>query len=139
MPRPKGAGKTDPRFGRISSRLIDDIAREYDSGQKQRLFNRIRRLQRLAFKKAIADGGLESYGPDGPIGPPPCVVAGQVANQLAMSEEAISRIRAKDQETDAKATALAKLLYGDEVEEHKPMKFVVEITDPTRPKSEDIE
>lgn len=140
MPRPKGAGKADPRLGRISSRIIDDIAREYDNGQKERLFRRIRRLQRRAVKLAFEENGLEGMGPDGPMGPPPCSVAASVAKQLAESEEIISRIRARDQETEAKAAALFALLNGeDEAPKNEPMKFVIEISEPTRPKTEETE
>lgn len=135
MPRPKGAGKADPRLGRISSRIIDEIAREYDAGQKERLFRRIRRLQAKAYKLALTDGGLESFGPEGPMGPPPCAVAAQVANQLAASEEIISRIRARDQETEAKAAALFTLLNGgvDEADDRRPTEIVIKYATSAKP------
>jgi hypothetical protein len=72
------------------------------------------------------------------MGPPPCAVAAQVANQLAASEEIISRIRARDQETEAKAVALFALLHGEDEVDRGPMKFVVEISNPERPKPEEI-
>jgi hypothetical protein len=117
MPRPKGAGKADPRLGRISSRIIDDIAREYDNGQKDRLFRRIRNMQKRAYKLAMAEGGCVSFGPDGEELAPAPLVLSQVMNQIALSEEIISKIRGKDQETEAKVTALYAALHGEDSED----------------------
>ncbi len=137
MPRPKGAGK-DPRFGRLSSRILDQINREYDSGQKDRLIRRIQRLQTRAYRLAMADGGLESFGPNGPMGPPPCLVAAQVAAQLAMAEKVITEIRREEQEIEGAVIALFHGLEdreagGDETK-NEPMRFVVEVSNPERPK-----
>ncbi|MGK3981327.1 hypothetical protein WMF38_57550 [Sorangium sp. So ce118] len=138
MPRPKGAGKTDPRFGRLSSRILDQILHEYDSGQKDRLVRRIQRLQTRAYKLAMKDGGLESFGPNGPMGPPPCLVAAQVAAQIAMAEKVITEIRREEQKIEGAVIALVHSLEdreagGDEAK-NEPMRFVVEVSAPERPK-----
>jgi hypothetical protein len=138
MPRPKGAGKTDPRFGRLSSRILDQINREYDSGQKDRLIRRIQRLQGRAYKLAMADGGLESFGPNGPMGPPPCLVAAQVAAQIALAEKVITEIRREEQKIEGAVIALFHGLEdreaGADGSKNEPMKFVVEVSSPERPK-----
>jgi hypothetical protein len=129
MPRPKGAGKTDPRFGRLSSRILDQINHEYDSGQKDRLVRRIKNLQTRAYKLAMADGGLESFGPNGPMGPPPCLVAAQVATQIAMAEKVITEIRREEQKMDAAAMALFQAIEdreaGGDEEKRGPTQIVV--------------
>jgi hypothetical protein len=138
MPRPKGAGKTDPRFGRLSSRILDQILHEYDSGQKERLIRRIRRLQRKAVQMAEKDGGCESFGPNGPMGPPPALVMAQVAAQIAQAEKVITEIRREEQKIEGAVIALIHGLEdreaaGDETK-NEPMRFVVEVSSPERPK-----
>lgn len=135
MPPPKAAGR-DPRLGKVSSRILNDIINEYDSGQKERLFRRIRRLQARAYKMAMDEGGCETYGPDGPMPPPPCAIAAQVANQIAMSEEVISRIRERDSKTEAHVTALFNALYPVDKSTDETPKFVIELSIPERPKPE---
>jgi hypothetical protein len=136
MPRPKSAGK-DPRFGRLSSRILDQILDEYDSGQRARLIRRIRRLQRKAIKLAEEDGGCESFGPNGPMGPPPALVMAQVAGQVAMAEEIISRIREREQKTEAAIIALMHGLEdrdsGGSEEKRGPVQIVVKYADGVKP------
>jgi hypothetical protein len=137
MPRPKGAG-IDPRFGRLSSRILDQILHEYDSGQKERLVRRIRRLQRKAVEMAEKEGGCEQFGPNGPMGPPPALVMAQVANQIAQAEEVISRIREREQKIEGAVIALMHGMEereaGGEDKKPEPMRFVVEVSSPERPK-----
>lgn len=132
MTRPKGAGKTDPRFGRLSSRILDQILDEYDSGQRARLIRRIRRLQRKAIVMAEKDGGCEQIGPNGPVGPPPALVMAQVANQVAMAEEVISRIREREQKIEGSIVTLMHALDDRESggsEEKRPVQIVVKYAD----------
>lgn len=137
MPRPKGAGKTDPRFGRLSSRILDQILHEYDSGQKERLIRRIRRLQRKAVEMAEKEGGCESFGPNGPMGPPPALVMAQVAAQIAQAEKVITEIRREEQKIEGAVIALIHGLEdretGGDEEKRGPVQIIVKYANGVEP------
>lgn len=126
MPRPKGAGR-DPRVGGVSSRVLDQILDDYDSGQRARLVKRIRRLQDKAYRLAVAEHGCEAYGPTGAISTPPALVAAQIAGQLAASEEIISRIREREVKVDGMAAALFEALnpHAEDEERRQPVQVIV--------------
>jgi hypothetical protein len=136
MPRPKGAGKTDPRFGRLSSRTLDELAE--DSARLDRFIRRSERLMTMAMKSAIKDGAF-SMGPTGPAGPPECLNLVQVAESMARIHKTIAEIRERRQKTEGAVVALMHGLEdreaGVDVDEEKrgPVQIIVKYANGVEP------
>ncbi len=128
--------------GRISNKLISDIADELDSGQQQRLFRKIRWRAELAARQAEKrakhdrdqDTGMPHEAPCDAMGKPsrdPAdVILGKAVKVQAEVEETISRIRERYVKTDGVAnTLLAAILdRSKQAEPEERAAIVVEFT-----------
>ncbi len=135
MPRPKGAG-SHPKLGRSLEHLIDEVERDCSDAEIGALMRKIRRLTKNSLIKAGRPGGCVQMGP---VVPPEGLMGTQTAAMAAKAIETLEAIKGRRVERLTKVAALFHALHPPESESDEPMKFVVEISNPERPKPESEE
>ncbi len=109
MPRPKGAGRSDPRLGRALNSLIRDVERDCSDADIARLIGKIKRLTERGVDKSLRKGGCVQVGA---VIPPEGLIAVQAAQTAAKALDTLEVIQARRVQRVTNVGALFEAIHG---------------------------